>query len=229
MARRGRKGQLELGLKSTWGGRREGAGRKVVEGRRRKTAHRARPVHRKWQPVHVTMRARAGLRSLRDRSVFPAVRGAVAAASGEGFRVVQFSVQTDHVHLIVEAAGTEQLSSGARGLAIRIARAVNRALGRSGPVWGDRYHARPLATPREVRNGLVYVLMNFRKHLPRTSAGLDPCSSARWFEGFREGARPHAARADDVPPVASPRTWLGRVGWRRHGLIGVDEGPARIA
>src|SRR5437773_4242076 len=46
------------------------------------------------------------------------------------------------------------------GLAIRLARAVNHAIGRRGAVWGDRYHARALATPRAVRHALVYVLMN---------------------------------------------------------------------
>ena len=116
-----------------------------------------------------------------------------------------------------------------RGLAIRIALAVNRALARSGRVWGDRYHARPLATPREVRHGLVYVLMNFRKHLPAAQSGLDPCSSAPWFDGFRGRGHDGKARATlarERPPTAAPRTWLGSVGWRRHGLIGVDEAPA---
>jgi hypothetical protein len=95
---------------------------------------------------------------------------------------------------------------------------VNRALGRRGTVWHARYHARPLATPREIRNALVYVLMNFRKHGVRVR-GLDPCSSAPWFAGWR-------ARSPAAPsPLAAARTWLGRVGWRRHGLIGSHEAP----
>jgi hypothetical protein len=28
-------------------------------------------------------------------------------------------------------------------------------------------------------------------------------------------------------PVAVARTWLAAVGWRRHGLIGLNEAPAR--
>jgi hypothetical protein len=91
--------------------------------------------HKAPFPVHLTLRARAGLPSLRGEGVFGPVREAIRAASWEAFRVVQFSVQRDHVHLIVEAdeAG---LGSGARGLAIRLARAINRALGRRGAVWG---------------------------------------------------------------------------------------------
>jgi hypothetical protein len=144
----------------------------------------------------------------------------LAAAGTPRFRVLHFSVQADHLHLLVEADEPTGFERGVRGLAIRVAKAVNRALGRHGRVWGDRYHARLLRTPREVRNALVYVLNNFRKHV-RGARGLDPRSSARWFEGWRH--RPPCLI--DPPPVANPRTWLARVGWRRRGLIDVDECP----
>jgi hypothetical protein len=154
--------------------------------------------------------------------VFQAVREALRAASSDAFRVVHFSVQSDHLHLIVEAADSPSLIKGARGLVIRAARAINRALGRSGPVWGDRYHARALKTPREVRNGLVYVVMNFRKHTPWDRRLLDPCSSAAWFDGLVP--RPPLPR--EPPPVRAARTWLGSTGWRRHGLIRCSERPS---
>jgi hypothetical protein len=108
-----------------------------------------------------------------------------------------------------------------RGLAIRIARLVNRLLGRRGSVWADRYHARMLRTPREVRNALVYVLNNFRKHV-RGARGLDPYSSARWFRGWTAGA---PRGTDASSPVALATTWLGRVGWRKGGQLRVDELP----
>jgi len=184
-------------------------------------AHRARPLHAAAHPVHATLRTTRAFRCLRAGRVFPAVRRALAVASYEGFRIIHFSVQDDHLHLLVEAENRAHLSSGLRGLAIRIARAVNRVLGRKGPVWGDRYHARALTTPREVRHGLIYVLMNRNKHDPRTT-GLDPCSSARWFEGWRE---PPVSEPEGSAPVVRPRTWLAAVGWRRYGLIGVGERP----
>src|SRR6185503_2521837 len=106
----------------------------------------------------------------------------------------------------------------------RMAKAVNRALGRVGRVWADRYHARLLRTPREVRNALVYVLNNFRKHL-RGSRGLAPCSSARWFDGWRTAT----GRVMEASPLARASTWLARVGWRRLGLIDVDECPRAVA
>jgi len=183
--------------------------------------HRARPEHTAAHPVHVTLRAVEPIRCLRSGRVFPAVRRALGAASRSQFRILEFSVQADHVHLIAEAEHARALSGGVRGLAIRLARAVNRALGRRGRVWADRYHARALTTPRAVRHALVYVLMNFRKHLNRVT-GIDPCSSAPWFAGWRT---PCAAEGTGPPPVAVARSWLARTGWRRYGLLGLDERP----
>ncbi len=142
------------------------------------------------------------------------------------FRVVQFSVQADHVHLLVEAEDKAALSFGARRLVIRSALASNRACKRSGRIWGDRYHARELATPREVRNALVYVLMNHKKHGLRDRGHIDPCSSAPcssapWFDGFRFPLTPPS----EPSVTGSARTWLATVGWRRRGLIDPGESP----
>jgi hypothetical protein len=129
-------------------------------------------------------------------------------------------VQDNHVQLIIEADDTRELCRGLRGLAIRVARAVNHALGRRGAVWQDRYHARALISPRAVRHALVYVLMNFRKHHGGEN-DLDPCSSARYFDGWQD-----AVRTVPLPaPVVRAHTWLAAVGWRRHGLLRLEERP----
>jgi putative transposase len=158
--------------------------------------------------------------SLRGARLFAAVRRALGAASTTRFRVLHFSVQADHLHLLVEADETTALARGLQGLAIRVAKAVNRTLGWHGAVWGDRYHARTLATPREVRNALVYVLQNWRKHVPG-ARGVDARSSAAWFDGWRTTV----ARPLVPTPVAVACTWLARVGWRRHGPVDVTEAP----
>lgn len=204
----------------TWGGRRDRAGRKPSAGRRN-VPHRRRPVHDPHHPVHATFRARTLGASLRAPRVFVVIREALASASSSTFRVLHYSVQTDHLHLIVEADAHPALVRGLQGLAIRVARRVNRLLGRRGAVWDDRHHARELTTPREVRNALVYVLNNWRKH-GWNAPGHDPRSSASSFDGWR---RVDAA-ARRPSPVARARTWLARVGWRRHGPIGDDERPA---
>ena len=213
--------QLSLPTPRTWGGRRRGAGRKSMPGRRPSVPHRSRPPHVAGHPVHVTFRAVDALRCFRTRRVFPAVLCALGAASRSDFRVVEYSVQQDHIHFIAEAEHARALASGIRGLAIRTARAVNNVLGRHGRVWDTRYHARALENPRAVRNALVYVLMNFRKHR-MVGTEIDTCSSAPWFAGWRA---PRGKPAHGPRPCAVARTWLGRVGWRRHGLIDLAEQP----
>jgi putative transposase len=168
------------------------------------------------------MRACAGLPSFRGPRVFAVIRSALSAASKDDFRLVHFSVQRDHVHLIIEADGRTALGAGMKGLAIRTALAVNREVERKGAVWGDRYHVHALTTPTETRRALIYVLFNFRKHHPGERSQVDPCSSAAWFDGFREMAR----KASQEVPVRAPRTWLARVGWQRAGgPIGLAERP----
>jgi hypothetical protein len=162
-----------------------------------------------------------GLPSLRGDGPFSVIRRALGPASRSGFRVLEFSVQPDHLHLLVEADAATRLARGVQGLCIRLAKAINRVLSRRGRVWDGRYHARILATPREVRNALVYVLNNFKKHIRGTS-GLDPRSSALWFAGWRTTV----ASPSEPPPVAKAQTWLARIGWRRHGLLGTREAPA---
>jgi hypothetical protein len=158
------------------------------------------------------MRAVPGLASFRSENVFAALHRALARASSDAFRVLHFSVQSDHLHLVVEADGGGVLSRGLQCLAVRCARAVNRVLARHGAVWAHRYHARQLRTPSEVRRALVYVLLNFRKHL-RAAPGIDPRTSGPWFDGWAR-----AAATPAVPcPVRRPRTWLASLGWRRTG------------
>jgi len=125
-------------------------------------------------------------------------------------------------------------------LTVRIARAVNRQLKRTGRLFADRYHARALKTPRSVRLALRYVLLNARKHAGSQQLPpgfVDPRSSAPWFPGFSrpEGlafgvaaARSEWARASGKaePPVAAPRSWLLRVGHERAGPFDVDDRPA---
>ena len=216
---RKREQQLPLLFERTWGGARKGAGR--PSGSRRTVPHRTRPLHRERFPLHVTVRARAGLPPFREDILATILRNAIAAAQRDAFRVLHFSVQTNHIHLIVEAHDNIALARGMQWLNARIARRINGALSAHGNVWRERYHARELHTPRSVRNAIVYVLMNAKKHGHRLASGIDALSSAPWFDGF---ARHLPARAESSP-IRAPRTWLAGVGWRRRGLVALDERP----
>lgn len=228
MARRVKNNQMPLRFVG-WGGEREGAGRPKEKGAKLRHAPRT-PLATRY-PAHVTLRALPGAPNLRREAAYAAVDRALRSIREErvDFRVIHFSVQTNHLHLLVEANGAEALSRGMQGLAIRIARGVNRVAGRRGKLWVDRFHARVLRSPREVRLAVCYVLQNTRRHATTEReivdpSWIDPRSSGPWFDGWRGRPEPAAALGDR--PTAEPQTWLLSTGWRRAGLIGVDEVPA---
>jgi REP element-mobilizing transposase RayT len=152
-----------------------------------------------------------------------------------GFRLVHFSVQKDHIHMIAEAENATSLARGLQGLAVRVARGLNKHWKRKGKVFADRYHARILRTPKEVRAAIVYVLNNTRKHSATVRAvrwykknWVDSgCTSADFFHGWRGRKHREPAAGD---PVVAPRTWLVKTGWlQHHGAIATDEAPGRAA
>jgi REP element-mobilizing transposase RayT len=225
-------------LKAKRGGKRKNAGRKPT---RRGTwvRHKARPWHDQNHPVHITLRVRRGIPNLRGLSLAKTITGSLRRAAQapdapraerrRTFRVVHYSIQPNHLHLIVEATSKTALARGMQGLASVLARRVNRKLRRRGALFGDRYHAHTLASPTEVRNAIVYVIKNYEKHpdpIPdrgtEPQEGIDPCSSSRWFGGWAQPAEP----TDLAPPVAEPRTWLLSTSWKRAGLVARHERPS---
>lgn len=220
-----RSNQLALDLR-TWGGKRKGAGRK-----RRGTPslpHRARPDLSRHHPVHLTLRLVPNLPNLRrGRATLFVIRRALKASRDrDGFRLVHFAVLANHFHLIVEARDAVHLSRGTTALEVRVARALNALWTRCGRVFGDRYHAHVLTTPRETRAALAYVLLNQRHHefeagRPLTE-GIDPFTSGMEFDGWTVHPPPFSGERIAI----HAQTWLLRVGWLRSGRVALSEIPS---
>ena len=211
------------------GGARPGAGRKP-KGQRPLVGHRVRPALAARFPVLVTVKLREHLPRLRRSPEYAALRAAFAAGKDRfGFRLAHYAVLNDHLHFVVEANDRTSLRAGLQGLLIRIARAINKLWRRRGKVFADRYHDRILTSPREVRNALVYVLGNARKHaaagrMLAAPRAVDRFTSALWFDGFASAVVVQGLERAERP-TTDGRTWLLRTGWRRHGLLRVDEMP----
>lgn len=206
------------------GGARAGAGRPATLDRPA-LPHAAREEVRPGQPVHVTLRfTEAGS----ERS-FAVVHGALTAARTRwDARITHFSIQGNHVHLVVEAAGTAALSNAVRSLSIRLAKRLNRMMGRQGPVFEDRFHAHVLRTPAEVRNALRYVVGNFASHAARRD---EPVREG-WVDPYSSAAvrTPRTAQPSlfDAPAVRPARTWLLRSAARSMQVtIPSEEAAAR--
>ena len=216
-------------------------------------------------------------RQLVRKTLVAVLQKQATRAYAPSFHVVHFSIQDDHLHLIVEAAGAktetaetavtkrepglvptcsdpsashgpvgatsdarrhgaacskavaeddgDALRRGVSGLAIALARRLNRLLHRRGRFWADRHHRRDLESPTQVRNTLVYVLQNHAHHGMKTfGAGLvDAYATAHDFDGW---ADPTVVLGATEPWRLPARTWLLRVGWRRGGgPIGTQDFP----
>jgi putative transposase len=216
----------------THGGERDGAGRPARGPRAIQHDPRIRVIPS--QPIHVTCPALPRVGSLRHDALYEAIRAAsVIAARHDDFRIVHLSIQRTHVHLLVEAQSGRALTAGMCSFLISAARQLNARVRRGGGRVFERYHARSLSTPREVRNCLAYVLNNWRHHREHRGVSwlVDKYSSGVAFDGWKELG--HGARFA-VPPdhvelvVRRPRAWLLTTGWLRHGLVSIREVPGGL-
>jgi putative transposase len=227
MARRSpnRSSPTQLGLVARGrGGYRHGAGRKrIPEAKRTFVAHRRRASLPRHTPVHVTLRMLPTVPALRRIRAVRYIRRCIQLAHKDRFRIVEFSIQQNHLHLIIEADDRRALSRGVQGLKVRLARRLNALFGRQGTVFTERYHARQIRTPREARNSCAYVLSNARKHAAQRGRTLarnwiDPFSSAPTFRGWT-CATITSAGATEPGVTRRPRFYLLTRGWKRHGLL----------
>ncbi len=226
-------GQLELAMKPapTWGGKRPGAGRPRKPGAIPRNVRR--PELSKNHPVHVTLRVGKEVGRLRRPGAYAAIRRAVAACIGRrDFRIVHTSIQSNHLHLLVEASDKRALGNGVRAFMISATHRLNAERGRRGTVFSRRYHAVQLTTPRQVRAALCYVLNNWRRHREdfQAPAQVDRYSTGVLFDGWAGMTRPFPIPDGYEPlPVSGATTWLLTTGWRRHHpLIGLGETPGPL-
>jgi REP element-mobilizing transposase RayT len=244
---RARKRHIQQELFKPRGGKRRGAGRKPKNGKRAGSPHKERPELKAYWPVHVVLRVHEDVQPLRTRDMYKALREATIAvalrelhfAEEGAFRIVHISIQSSHVHMIVEAANKTALSRGMQSFQISAAKHINRVYSdraglerrRRGTVFPDRFHQEILKSPRQARHALSYVLNNWRKHSEdrQRASKVDPFSTGALFSGWRE--RADAMTLFRWPTtyeplvVYLPQTWLLRVGWEKHGRVSFREVP----
>jgi putative transposase len=236
MARsRARKKHVQLNLADARkelgrGGWRRCAGRKKKPGA---VSHDARPDLRAQHPQHTTVRIVDGAPNLARGYLMKVIRKVIADSHKRGFRIIEFNVLGNHLHLINEAADKEALARGMQGLEVRLAKRLNAVLKRKGKLFAHRYHTRSLRTRRETFNALRYVLLNRKHHAAEKKFSkywVDPYSSAPWFTGWAEPISKHAWMVQDLmkepAPTKPPSVWLLTTGWKQHGPLRFDDAPA---
>lgn len=166
--------------------------------------------------------------SLQSQKAFSVFKEAAEKARAQGLQVNHYSIQSNHIHMIVECWNNRELERALKSFTIRLARGLNRTFQLKGPVFHGRFHMHVLTTPSEVRHALKYVLLNETKHTRKVTK-LDHLSSGHQFKewptliGRSWRTRIIPPRTADRKKLATlhahlcstPRTWLLRLGWQR--------------
>jgi REP element-mobilizing transposase RayT len=211
--------QLEFEKVNGHGGKRRGAGRKNKTGTK---GHTKREAIDFKKPMHVTLKLKKHI-YLRNRATLKAFRHAVKEAKKFSLLILHYSIQNDHIHMIIEAKDNDSLAKGMMSLCGRLGKMIRAAIGGSGSVFKARYYIEVLKNPTMMRNALEYVLLNTAKHM-KVFEHIDVFSSGVAFTEWRKllGKRYNQFIHDHIKEfgrtleeLSSPRSWLAAAGWHR--------------
>jgi REP element-mobilizing transposase RayT len=107
------------------------------------------------------------------------LKRAILNSRKQGLKIVHFSLQSNHIHLIVEADNNQILESGMRSLTVTFAKGLSK-----GKVQIERYHLHVLKCLQETKNAVIYVLFNRQKHEKGTYSVVDEYASLFGMEEF---------------------------------------------
>lgn len=172
--------QLKLNIyKGSWGGRRPGSGRKRLHSKG--VAHRTRELVTKRTPLHINFKFKT---LIRNKHCLKLLKKAIINARSHGLRILHFSLESNHVHLIIEALDNQTLTKGMRSLTVTFSKGVAK-----GRIQIERYHLHILKTLKETKNAIHYVLFNHQKHTGLKKAYVTDYSSLGVIADLRTLAR----------------------------------------
>ncbi|MGZ3724098.1 MAG: transposase [Bdellovibrionales bacterium] len=212
--------QLEFKKVKGWGGKRSGAGRPNRTGQ---VSHGKRDPVDLRKPLHITLKLKNRVANLRNNRTLKDFRLAIAKAKDFGLFVVHFSLQSNHLHMIVEVKDNDSLTAGMKSLCGRLGKAIRKITGGSGSVFKGRFHLEVIKSPTQMKRALEYVLLNASKHF-KLIEHIDDFSSGYAFREWRAliGERFGDLIEDQLmklpfklTELSPAQSWLCRVGWMR--------------
>jgi REP element-mobilizing transposase RayT len=190
------KKQLEINLfTGKCGGRRPGAGRKRIHSKG--VSHLKRETVTKRTPQHINFKFNC---SIRNKDSLKLLKRSIQNAQKMGLKIIHFSLQSNHIHLITEAENNEILTKGMRALTITFAKGLNK-----GRVQLERYHLHVLKSLREIKNAVQYVLFNEQKHTKTKFSKITGYSSVLYLENGLNLVRNFAKKNNLTLQIEKPR------------------------
>jgi REP element-mobilizing transposase RayT len=138
--------------------------------------HRSRMKINKPTSFHLTIKVRENKADIQSKKLLKALHHAIGRARLKNLKVVHYTLEYNHVHLLVETNDHRILHAGMQALGISFSKAINKLKSYKGSVYKHRYHQRRIGSARELKNVLLYIFNNGRKH-KRTTRRIDPFNS----------------------------------------------------
>ena len=140
---------------------------------------------------------------IRNKQCLKLLKRAIVNARSHGLRIVQFSIQSNHIHLIVESENNKVLTKGMRSLTVTFAKGLGK-----GRVQLERYHLHVLKSVRETKNAVKYVLFNQQKHEKGTYSKVDEYSSLLSNTGVLDWVRSFAKKTRVTLIIGKSESWI---------------------
>ena len=200
------------------GGLRKGAGRK----RHLKSdpKHSVREKIDARTPAHITIKMIDQVPNLRTAKFMRALAKAVRRTQEFGLKIQHFAIESNHIHLVAEAADNDAITCGLISLKTSISWALRRVFNFYGRVFCGRYHLRLIPTPIEMRSVLRYVLFNHAHHC-KAEIFVDLFSTALEFGELDQliNKRGSASRpfwwGEIKICLSKAGSWMQAQGWKR--------------
>jgi len=175
--------------KGTWGGSREGAGRKKTSSF---VSHLKRPrIEGRKFPLLITHRLRSDLPSLRDPLLFEVFQKASSRARRFGLRLLEYRVDPKRITMLCEFKNREELEKSFKSLNTALAVAIKKlqfkvtGATHTGPVFLGRFMMEEINDPRRFAQILKEMFFeNPDDHKPHPLIG--PYTSAPLFQKWND-------------------------------------------
>lgn len=126
--------------------------------------------------MHITIKVRENKADIKSKRILKALHRVIFRARLKGIKIIHYTLEYNHVHLLVEAGDHRIMHQGMQGFGISFAKAINKLKTRKGGVYKHRHHLRKINSARDLKNVLHYIFNN-RKHHKRALSILDPYNS----------------------------------------------------
>ena len=127
-------------------------------------AHRSRPFLERASSLHLTIKVKAIKAEMKNKAVLSMLKRAILNARKKGLKIIHYSLEFDHVHLLVEADDNAELAIGMQSFGVTLSKAINRMRKMKGAVYKHRYHFRQISSSRELKYVMKYIFSNGVKH-----------------------------------------------------------------